>query len=94
MVSPFRRFCGDALVSAGVLATVLGVLVSVDQRVREQLQAVVRAQSPEFTSGAQARLSEIGYVVFDAARTQSIDHAPLMIFVVCATVLLLAMVRT
>ena len=94
MTSHFRRVCGDALVSASVLAIVVGVLVSVDARVRERLHTVIASGPSAFGSGVQTPWDQIGYVLFDAARTQSIDHAPLMIFVVCATVLLLFMWRT
>ena len=94
MAFHIRRVCGDALLSAGVLAVVLGVLVSVDPRVRDQFEAVAMSESPKLGSGLQTRLGEIGYLLFDAARTQSIDHAPLMIFVVCTTVLVLFMWRT
>jgi hypothetical protein len=92
MTSQFRRRVGDALVSVGVLAIVLGVLVSVDARVRERLETVVTTGAPDL--GVPGAWGNVGYVLFDAARTQSIDHAPLMIFVVCATVLLLFMWRT
>lgn len=94
MPSRVQRACVDALVSAGVLAIVLGVLVSIDVRVREQIQAAVAAASPATAADAGARLREVAAVLLDAVRTQSVDYGPLMIFVVIATLLLLAMTRT
>lgn len=87
-----RRVGGDALVSALVLGIVLVTLMSIDVRVREQVRTALTATST--VSDAGARLRDVGAVVIDAARTQSIEHAPMMIFVVAATVLLLFMVRT
>lgn len=93
--SRVRRVFGDALVSAGMIAIVLAVLVSVDERVREQFRAAVDSASPSsVAAGTGTQLSEVGVALFDAARTQSIEHAPLMIFVVVATMLVLFMVRT
>lgn len=94
MNSGLRRVCSDALASAGVLAFVLAVLISIDVRVREQLRAILPAASPSALAGIGTQLHEVTSVVYDAARTQSIDHAPLMIFVVIGTILLLCMVRT
>ena len=89
-----RRACGDALVSAGVLAVVLAVLISVDVRVREQVRAALPSGSRSTLAGMWAQLGEAASAVLDAARSQSIEHAPMMIFVLVATVLLLCMVRT
>ena len=94
MTSHIRRLCGDALISATVLATVIGVLVSVDARLRERLQIAITSGPSAIGWDVQTRWDDIGYLLFDAARTQSIDHAPLMIFVACATALLLFMWRT
>lgn len=89
-----RRVCGDAFVSAGVLASVLGVLMSIDVRVREQVQSAVASASPRTVVDAGTQWRELTSALFDAAQTQSLEHAPLLIFVVVATVLLLVMART
>ncbi len=94
MASRVRRVGGDLLVSIGVLGAVIGVLVSIDVRVREQLQTAVNVASPSGLGGADGRLQEVGSTLFDAARSQSIEHAPLVIFAVVATVLLLALARS
>lgn len=90
MRSRVRLVWNDTLATVGVLAFVLAVLVSVDARVREQVQL---AFSPTAVGGAGTRLGEIGSALTDAVRTQSLEHAPLMIFIVVATVLLLCMMR-
>lgn len=94
MTSRGRRVFGDTLVSAGVLAAVLAVLVSTDIRVREQLQTAARSASSASAADAGARGREIGSALADAAHAQSLEHAPLMVFAVVATVLLLALVRS
>lgn len=92
MGSRFKRVGSDAFVSAGVLLVVLATIMAMDIRVREQLRAAVISSSTIGDAGM--RLREVGSVVIDAARTQSIEHAPMMLFVVAATVLLLFLVRT
>lgn len=90
-----RRAISDTLISMGALAAVLLALVAVDDRVREQL-------SLRFSgSSASSELMQVSYgarnlvaVVVQAAKDQSLDHAPLMIFVLAASVLVLFMLRT
>jgi hypothetical protein len=94
MSSRVRRVAGDLLVSIGVLGAVFGVLVSIDARVREHLHSAVNAAAPADLGGAGGQLRDVGLTVFDAARTQSIEQAPLVIFAVIATVLLLALARS
>lgn len=89
-----RRFGGEALASAGVLAVVIAMLVSFDVRVREQARAAIRAASPSTVADTGTQLSEVTSAMYDAFRTQSIEHAPLLLFVVIGTVLLLCMMRT
>jgi hypothetical protein len=94
MRSRVRRVGGDLLVSIGVLGAVMGVLVSVDVRVREQLQAAVDGLASSGLDAAGGQLRDLGLALFDAVQKQSIEHAPLLIFGVVATVLLLALART
>jgi hypothetical protein len=92
MQSRMRRLGSDALISGGVVIAVLIILLSVDVRVREQVRTVLGTTSSVQAAGS--RVGEVGTVLFEAARTQSLDHAPMMIFVVAATVLVLFMVRS
>ena len=89
-----RRFYKDALVSAGALLIVLGALMAVDGRVREQVSNVLSgATSTQAVASAGGELQHVAGILFSAARDQSIDHAPMVIFVVAATVLVLFMLR-
>jgi hypothetical protein len=79
--------------SAGALAVILLVLVSFDDRVREQVQ--LRLSSPSaVVSEAGHGLKSLSSVVMDALREQSLDRAPLLIFVFGAVMLLLFMLKT
>lgn len=94
MGSRLRRAGGDLLVSIGVLGAVLGVLVSVDPRVREQLHAAGRVTSLDGLQAMGRQLHSMGLILFDAAWAQSIENAPLVVFTVVALVLLFAMTRS
>jgi hypothetical protein len=85
-----RHLWNDTLATVGVLVFVLAVLISVDERVREQTSSIL---SPGAVSSIPKQLGEVGSALVEAARTQSLEHAPLMSFIVVATVLLLGMMR-
>jgi hypothetical protein len=88
-----QRAFGDFLISAGALVALVLMLAAFDGRVREQIS--LRVSSPsEQVAGAGVAVRDLASVVFDAVRDQSIEHAPLVIFVLAATVLLLFMLRT
>jgi len=90
-----RRVFSDAVISLAALILLLLMLVSVDDRVREQVTGFVRGtpgSSQMVNVGRELR--EVSTVVIDAARDQSVAHAPLVIFSLAATVLVLFMVRT
>src|SRR5689334_5024399 len=95
-VSPVRkRAFGDALISVGTLVVLLAILASFDPRVREQLSWRMNpSRAPEQVAQAGSTARALLAVVFDAMRAQSIDHAPLVIFVLAGVVLLLVMQRT
>lgn len=90
-----RRAFGDALISMGALAALLTTLVLVDDRVRQQVSLRFSGTQPSTElANAAARLRDLASVVMEAARDQSIEHAPMLIFVLVATVLVLFMLRT
>lgn len=89
-----RRAAGDALVSVGALIILLLALVIVDGRVREQISLRSSAQPSAQLVSAGAQVRDLASVAFEAARDQSLEHAPLMIFALAATVLVLFMLRT
>jgi hypothetical protein len=88
-----RRVLGDALISAGTVLVLLVVLVSIDERVRDRVSALATPSRSGIVS-VGTQVSDVSRAVFDAARYQSVEHAPMMIFAVAATVLVLFMLRT
>jgi len=89
-----RRVFSDALISAAALVVLLIGLMVIDDTVRERLVSVV--QHADISSDVGSMVStagDLGGAVLMAARDQSLDHAPLTVFVVAATVLVLAMLR-
>jgi hypothetical protein len=89
-----RRRFGETLVSIGAVAVLLLALVMFDNRVREQLSLRFSSRPSVQLAAAGTQVSDLTSVIFDAARDQSIEHAPLMIFVLVAAVLVLFMLRT
>jgi len=90
-----RRAFGDVLLSAGALGVLLIMLVSVDARVREQVSLRMHpAQASADLVRASRGVTSLAAVVYQAAADQAQLHAPLMVFVVAATILTLFMVRT
>lgn len=90
-----RRTFSDALISVGALVALVLMLAAFDGRVREQLSLRLgpgRASAQVANAGVMIR--DLSGVVADAVRDQSIEHAPLVIFVLAATVLVLFMLRT
>jgi len=94
MVARTRRTFGDALISTGAVVLLLLTLVAIDDRVREQLSLRFRTAPTADLVNAGTQVRDLATVVFEAARDQSMAHAPLMIFVVAATLLTLFMLRT
>jgi hypothetical protein len=89
-----RRTFSDALISAGALVLLLLALVAFDDRVREQLSLRIHGNASSELVSAGAQVRDLATVVMDVARDQSIEHAPLLIFALAATVLVLFMLRT
>ena len=90
-----KRAIGDAVISVGALCALIAMLAAFDARVREQISMRVGAGQPAAqVANAEATVRNLASVVFVAAREQSIEHAPLVIFVLAATVLFLFMLRT
>jgi hypothetical protein len=89
-----RRLYKDALISAGALLIVLIALMAIDGRVRAQVtMAVSGASSPVAVVEAGGQARYVAGVLLSAAREQSIDHAPIVIFVGAASVLVAFMLR-
>ena len=82
------------LTAAGAMLLVLA-LVMFDDRVRDQITTLADPRHPsEAIAGLSGRATEMVASVGTAMRSQSIEHAPLVIFALAATVLVLFMLRT
>jgi len=79
--------------SAGAVVLLLLVLVALDDRVRSQVWRQASAPSIE-VAGVTAQVSHIAHVVAQAARDQSMAHAPMLIFALAAAILVAFMLRT
>jgi hypothetical protein len=90
-----RRAISDALISLGAVLLLLAALVSIDDRVRERVAGLVTSPpSSAEIAGVGAQIQNVSTVMYKAARDQSVEHAPLVIFGVAAVVLVLFMLRT
>jgi hypothetical protein len=86
-----RRVFGDAVISFCALLALLLMLVAIDPRVRIQ---VASAWGGSTSTSVSKDLREISTVLLSAIQDRGIDNAPLMIFALAATVLVLFMLRT
>lgn len=89
-----RRVFGDAVISLSAVLALLLALVSVDPRVRYQVSGLWGGSDASPVTSIGRQLGEVASVILSAARDQGIDNAPLMIFALAATVLVLFMLRT
>ena len=88
-----HRVFKDALISGAALIILLVALVAIDDRVRARFEAAVQGDLSSDVRSATSMASDVVGVLVIAARDQSIDHAPMVVFVFAATVLVLGMLR-
>ncbi len=89
-----RRGYREVLMSAATVAILLLVLIAFDDRVREHIgRPAVAHRSTELASSGR-ELRDLTSVIASAARHQTIDHAPLLLFTLAGAVLVFFMVRT
>lgn len=89
-----RRAFGEMLMSAGAVAVLLAALILFDDRVREQISLRVSSHPTAELAAAGEQVKGLTEIVLDAARDQTIGHAPLVIFTLAATILVIFMLRT
>ena len=82
----------DGALSAAVFGGVMFALVSIDPRVRDHVSDLIGGSTSVAPIGS--RLSELGGVLWSAARHQSIDNAPLAVFATVGIVLTVFMLRS
>ena len=81
------------MAAGGVCALLIG-LAAIDDRVHDQVARVVARQGPTAEMASiGSRLEEVGVIVANAMRDQSLEHAPMVIFAVAALVLVLFLTR-
>ena len=80
----------QSIASVAVFAGVLLMLVSVDDRVRDRFGELASGSTGSWTG----RLGELTSALISAARSQSIENAPLLVFAVVGAVLVVFMVKS
>jgi len=90
-----KRAIGDAAMSVGALCALIVLLISFNPPLREEVSRRINAGRPTVQAANMgATVRNVASVLFVAARDQSIEHAPLVIFVMAAIVLFMFMLRT
>jgi hypothetical protein len=84
----------EALMSAGAVTLLLLALVAIDPRVREQISEPFASRPSIALASAGSRVRDVTNAIAKAARDKSLANAPLLIFGLSATVLVLFMLRT
>lgn len=80
----------QSIASVAVFSGVLLMLVSVDDRVRDRFGELASGSTGSWT----VRLGELTSALISAARYQSIENAPLLVFAVVGAVLVVFMVKS
>ena len=85
----------NVLTATSGLSILAACLLSIDERVRDQVAQILtgRGQATEIGSAAW-RIQSQTSAIFDILRDQSLSYAPLTIFGLAAIVLVLFMTRT
>ena len=81
----------EGVVSAAVFGAVLFALISVDPRVRDHITDFFGGGS---VAPMSARAGDLGSALWSAARHQSIENAPLLVFATVGAVLTVFMLRS
>jgi hypothetical protein len=89
-----RRKFGEIVMSVGAVGLLLLVLISFDNRVREELSLRWSAGPTAELAMAGRHARQLTSVIAQAAHDQSMAHMPMLLFVFAGAVLLLFMVRT
>jgi hypothetical protein len=85
------RSIGETLGSVICFVAVLGALIATDSRIGQRVTAEI---STDAFHGWGDRAGTVFDAVVGVARTQSIEHAPMLVFSIVAVVLVLFMLRT
>jgi hypothetical protein len=84
----------QAIASAAIFAAVLLVLISVDDRVRERVNDLMYGGSGGSLTPWGDRAGDLGSALLAAAKYQSLENAPLLVFAAVGAVLVVFMLRS
>jgi hypothetical protein len=84
----------ETVLSIVCLTVLVSALVAVDGRVREHFSLLFTQVSNESVGTWGARVESFGAAIAQAARDQTVDQAPLLLFAGVGLVLLIFMLRT
>jgi hypothetical protein len=87
----FKLGLREGVISGAVFAAVLFALISVDPRVRDHISDLFGRGS---VAPLSARAGDLGSALWSAARHQSIENAPLLVFATVGAVLTVFMLRS
>jgi hypothetical protein len=88
-----RRALNETALSVAALGVLMLALVSSDSRVREQIALHVSSGPTAAVATVGKQLEDFTILLLQAARDQSVAHAPLVILVIAAIALLAFMLR-
>ena len=94
MALSVRRALSETAISVCALGVLVVALAASDGRVRDRIATYLSSRPTAELATAGEVVKDLVATVFQAARDQSIAHAPLVMFVVAGGALLLLMLRT
>lgn len=80
----------EGALSVAVFSGVMFALLSVDPRVRDHMSDLFSGGASPWTS----RLGDLGDALWTAARSQSLDNAPMLVFAAVGAVLTVFLLRS
>jgi hypothetical protein len=89
-----RRRLNDVVISVLALSVLLLMLVSVDPRVRDQVETTLNTPPTMMIRSVTNDVRNVSKVVVRAAEDHSLANAPMVIFGIAAVVLVVFMLRT
>jgi len=89
-----RRRLNDAVISISALSVLMLMLLSVDPRLRDQFETTVNTPPTSTITTVTHQVRDVSKVVVRAAEDHSLANAPMVIFGLAATVLVVFMLRT
>jgi hypothetical protein len=84
----------DGALSFGVFCAVLFALTTIDPRVQDRLIDLIGNGSVTNIAPWTHRAGQLGDALWDAARYQSLENAPLLVFATVGVVLTIAMFKS